>query len=326
MVKEFIGRAVIYVRVSTDEQTGNTSLTTQIAACEQYAAQHGFRVVATFQDSISGAKLERPGFSKVRELIRARAIDVLIVYSSDRLTRNLAHSLLLRDEMREAGVELHCVTKGVSQDTPEGNLFDSIDSAFAEYERMKINERMERGKRGKATSGRLVGHGALDPPYGYRYAGEKRSYLAIVEEEAAIVRDIARRYLDGERLPDICQRLTNMGLPSPGDTRRMPKVKQRGYGIWGLSTLYRILRNQMYAGTYLAFRYTSNGHRRVSLDNAVPIPVPAILDLDTWTAVQAKLDRGRKESTRNTRRFYLLRCHVRCQCGYSFTGSNGGRK
>ena len=52
----------------------------------------------------------------------------------------------------------------------------------------------------------------------------------------------------------------------------------------------------------------------------------AILDLATWEAVQAKLDRGRKESTRNARRLYLLRCHIKCQCGYSFTGSNGGRK
>jgi hypothetical protein len=132
---------------------------------------------------------------------------------------------------------------------------------------MKINERMERGKRGKALAGKLVGHGPLQAPYGYRYAGEKRSYLALVEDEATIVRDIAHWYLEGTRLQEICDRLTNMGLPSPGDTRRMPKVKQRGYGVWGVSTLYRILRNQMYAGTYLAFRYTSNGHRRVSLDN-----------------------------------------------------------
>src|SRR5689334_594675 len=99
MVKEFIGRAIIYVRVSTDEQADNNSLTTQIAACEQYAAQHGYSVVATFQDVMSGAKLDRPGLSKVRELLRMRTIDVLIVYSSDRLTRNLAHSLLLRDEL-----------------------------------------------------------------------------------------------------------------------------------------------------------------------------------------------------------------------------------
>src|SRR5689334_19297302 len=147
MVKGFIGRAIIYVRVSSEEQADNYSIESQIAACRKYAEEQGFSVVTVLQDVMSGAKLDRPGLTKVRELIQNKHADVLIVYCSDRLTRSLAHSLLLRDEFKAAGVAVHFVTKGQSQDTPEGNLFESIESAFAEYERLKIAERMARGRK-----------------------------------------------------------------------------------------------------------------------------------------------------------------------------------
>src|SRR5688500_11078170 len=112
-------QAAIYTRVSDPKQEGNNSLPTQLEASRRYAAHHGFQVVAELLDVASGAILDRPGVAQVRKLITRREIDVLIVYASDRLTRNLAHLLLLRDELRAAGVILHCVTKGASESTPE---------------------------------------------------------------------------------------------------------------------------------------------------------------------------------------------------------------
>src|SRR6266540_5943055 len=182
-------RSVIYTRVSTDEQAENHSLPSQIAACERYATQNGMVVVATIQDVMSGAKLERPGLEKVRTLMAHGEIEALIVYTSDRLTRSVAHSLLLRDELKRTHTTLHCVTKGqASQDTPEGGLMATIEAAFAEYERLKIRERSMRGKRAKAESGKHHGIGKR-PLYGYRWCGEGRDRELLVDScEAQTVR------------------------------------------------------------------------------------------------------------------------------------------
>src|SRR5206468_3675606 len=139
--------------------------------CERYAAQNSMAIVATIQDVMSGAKLERLGLEKVRGLMARGDIEALIVYTSDRLTRSVAHSLLIRDELKRTHTMLHCVTKGqASQDTPEGGLMKTIEAAFAEYERLKIRERSIRGKRAKAESGKHHGIGRW-PLYGYRWYG-----------------------------------------------------------------------------------------------------------------------------------------------------------
>jgi site-specific DNA recombinase len=166
--------AAIYTRVSTERQEENNSLPTQLAACRQYAAAQGYTIFAEETDTASGAVLDRPGLTKLRTLMEQQQIGVLIVFTPDRLSRNLAHSLLLRDEARTHGVAIHYVSKGKpSETTPEGELFENIETAFAEFERLKIRERMARGKRGKAESGRPVGNG--NAPYGYRFAGQGRS-------------------------------------------------------------------------------------------------------------------------------------------------------
>lgn len=317
-------RAIIYARVSTEEQADNFSLDSQIAACQRYASTHDFDIIATLQDVMSGAKLERPALTEARNLIQAGAIDALIIHTSDRLTRSVAHSLLLRDELKHTGVELHCVTKGqASADTPEGGLMETIEAAFAEYERLKIRERSLRGKRQKAESGQMVGHGG-DAPYGYRWEGVKREkQLVIIEEEAAIVRQIADWLLGGTTVPHICMRLTELRIPTPGDTRRTPTRKTRGYGEWNYTTIYCILRSTTYVGIYkqgqgnYAYRKT-----KTPATMYIDVPVPPILDKATWDAIQQRLDEGRaKYNPRNGKRQYLLSGHLRCQCGYA----GGGR-
>jgi site-specific DNA recombinase len=121
-------RAIIYARVSTDEQGDNFSLPSQINACRTYATERGMQVVAEIQEAQSGAVLERPGLARVRELARQRQIDAVITYSLDRLSRNVAHTLLLRDELTEAGVTLHTYTRGQASDTPEGRMFDTLEN------------------------------------------------------------------------------------------------------------------------------------------------------------------------------------------------------
>ena len=95
-------QAVIYTRVSTDEQAkSGTSLQSQREACRRYAEQNGFSLVGEFSEDFSGAMLSRPKLDQLREMVRAKSISIIIVYDLDRLTRSLAHSLFLRDEFEQ---------------------------------------------------------------------------------------------------------------------------------------------------------------------------------------------------------------------------------
>jgi len=315
-------RAIIYTRVSTEDQGDNNSLPTQLAAGRRYAEQHGMGVVAELSDTMSGSVLDRPGLTKVRQIVNAGGADALIVYSQDRLTRSVAHMLLLRDELKAARVTLHAVSRGQSADTPEGRLFDTIEASFSEYERLKIKERMARGKRGKLEAGNILGQGDT-APYGYRFVGSKRERrLELIEGEAEIVRRIYRWYLeDGATVRSIRDRLDAAGQPTPGATRARSERHFIGTSHatarsqrWGHATVASILRSTTYRGEFL---YKSHG---------ISVPVPAIIDAATWNAVQAKLDAGRQRSLRNSKRTYLLRGLLKCCCGYALVGQAAHRR
>ncbi|WP_448539820.1 recombinase family protein [Roseiflexus sp.] len=302
-------RAVIYARVSTEEQGDNYSLPSQVDACRRYAADRGMQVVADVQDIASGATLDRAGLTRIRELAHKRAIDAVIVYANDRLTRNVAHMLLLRDEFLNAGVAFHSVTRGQAQDTPEGRMFDTLESAFAEYERLKIKERMQRGKRQKAASGQIVGEGSA--PYGYRWQGNGRERrLVIVPEEAEIVKMIFAWSIEGDGIPRIVERLVALNIPPPSQaasankSRRIPER-------WSTSGVGSVLSNPTYTGKVEQYGQT--------------ITVPAIIDEATYTAAREAARKRQQFSRRNAKRNYLLRGRLRCAVsGYAMCGDVSG--
>lgn len=162
-------RAAIYTRVSTDEQAEHGySLESQVEACRKYASDHGLDIVGDIADDYSGSMLDRPGLNELRGLVVGGRVDAVVVYSSDRWTRNLAHSLILREELLVAGVELHYVSRGKLEDTPEANMMGNVELVFDEYWREKIIEGCKRGKDAKAAAEKMVMTGF--PPYGYRLA------------------------------------------------------------------------------------------------------------------------------------------------------------
>ena len=81
-------RAAIYCRVSSAQQEDNSSLRTQEERCRAYAAERDWPVIAVYRDVHSGSELfERPQLTVLREAMRRREFDVLLVYALDRLSR-----------------------------------------------------------------------------------------------------------------------------------------------------------------------------------------------------------------------------------------------
>src|SRR5215210_1621930 len=160
-------RAILYARVSTDEQArSGYSLAQQIEALREHAAREGYEVLEEVQDpGQSGASLERPGMDRVRDLVAAGGVSVVLAQDRDRFAREPAYHYLLRREFEEHGCELRSLNDR-GDGSPEGDLTDGILDQLAKYERAKIAERTRRGMMRKAREGRVV---VTRPAYGFRY-------------------------------------------------------------------------------------------------------------------------------------------------------------
>jgi site-specific DNA recombinase len=323
--------AALYARVSSEKQKEEQTIGSQTEALKEYAQANGYRVVPEwiFQDEgYSGAILKRPDLERLRDLAAEGQIETILVYSPDRLSRRYAYQVLLMEEFARHGVETVFI-KSPQASTPEEQLLVQFQGMIAEYERAQIAERTRRGKKHRAKTGSVnVLSGA---PYGYRYVKKSETsaaYYEIVEEEAAIVREVYRWYTEeGLSIGQIYRRLNALGV----ETRR-------GKLTWDRSTVWAMLRNPAYQGT-ACFGKTEHTERkkvtrllrkrggfspRCSCSRERPreewieIPVPPIIKENTFSLAQERLERNKHFSSRHTKEPTLLQGLLVCsECGYA---------
>src|SRR3712207_6415588 len=120
-------RAIPYARVSTDEQArSGYSLAQQLEALREYATREGYEVLEEVQDpGQSGASLERPGMDRVRDLVTAGGVSIVLAQDRDRFSREPAYTYLLRREFEEHGAKMRALNDR-GDDSPEGELTDGI--------------------------------------------------------------------------------------------------------------------------------------------------------------------------------------------------------
>src|ERR671916_373744 len=96
-------KAILYARVSTDEQArSGYSLAQQLEALREYAAREGYEVLEEIVDpGHSGASLERPGMDRVRDLVAAGEVSMVVAQDRDRFAREPAYHYLLKREFEE---------------------------------------------------------------------------------------------------------------------------------------------------------------------------------------------------------------------------------
>jgi site-specific DNA recombinase len=141
-----LNRAILYARVSTDEQArSGYSLAQQLEALRAYCERASYQILEEVVDpGQSGASLERPGMDRVRDLVAAGGVAVVLAQDRDRFAREPAYHYLLRREFEEYGCMIRALNDR-GDDTPEGELTDGILDQLAKYERAKTAERTRRG-------------------------------------------------------------------------------------------------------------------------------------------------------------------------------------
>jgi site-specific DNA recombinase len=269
-------RCAIYTRVSTEqglEQDFN-SLDNQreaAEACIKSQAHEGWRCLpAQYNDGgFSGATLERPALQKLLDDVRARLIDVVVVYKVDRITRSLADFAKLVELFDEHEVSFVSVTQAFNTTTSMGRLTLNVLLSFAQFEREVTAERI----RDKIAASKRKGMRMGGPvPLGYDVANKR---LVINPEEAKRVRLIYQRYLELGCITKLARHLTSRRIHTKA-TRR-PDGTIRGGIPFTKGPLAYVLKNRVYIGEV------------VHKDQHYPGEHEPILDRALFEAVQEKL-------------------------------------
>ncbi len=328
-------RVALYARVSTERQEERATVGSQLELLRAAARADDHDVVAEFvDDGYSGARLDRPALDRLRDAAEAGALDAVLCLCPDRLARVYAYQVLILEELERFGVPVHFLDGPAPGDDPQAKLLVQVQGVIAEYERAKIAERYRRGKLHRARAGEVF---FWKVPYGYRrIAAEpgRPARMEVFEPEAEIVRAIFAAHADnGDSIRQIAHDLHDRCIPSP-----------TGKPIWGTSTLARLLANEAYIGRVYynrretikvpgaprGARRTKTRYRERPREEWITIPVPTIIDSDTFKRAQQVSRENPKWSPRGAEPgHWLLRgliecghCHVGCNC-HKMRGRNG---
>ncbi len=298
-------RAIIYIRVSTDEQVDNFSLETQQKICVQEAERRGMKIVQTFREEGKSAKtiLGRPVLIELIEFCRKnkRNLDAVIVYRIDRVSRQLQDYLAIRKRLAEYQIAI------ISASEPTGNSPTErfIESMLASFAQMDNDVRGERAKNGlKARF--LAGLSSGTLPLGYVY---ENGYAVRDPNTWDKIKSAWELMATGTKtLQEMATLMNEWGL------RQRYNI---GEQIIRPQALSRMFRNKYYIGILVSSRYPDQvrGQQLPMVSEAIFYRVQAAID-----GRSANINTPVARRNKDNKEFPLRRLLVCDQCGNPVTG------
>lgn len=330
-------RVAYYARVSTARQEQEATIESQITEIEKRIKDDGHILSPQLKfkdDGWSGGFLARPSLDKLRDAAKNKEFDTLYVYDRGRLARDYVCQEIVLMELRDLEVgfiSLH----DIDATTPEQEVMQKMQGVFHDYERIKIAERMRRGKLGKTRDGALLGY---NPLYGYDYVAKisrkENGYFKINEDEAKVVRMIFDWVGNQEySLRAVLKRLYELKI--------YPKKHKREF--WTKGPILRLLKETSYIGKHYynkteavlpphpkelngKYKKIKKSSRRIRPKDEWILyeKCPVIVDKEVFCKVQKQLELNKKYARRNKKNSYLLSGLVKCTCGITRVGQKGG--
>src|SRR5437762_1568342 len=261
-------RCAIYTRKSSEHNLdlAFASLDAQREACEAYIksqTHEGWRLLPNRYDDggLSGASLARPALQALLADVRARKVDIVVVYKVDRLTRSLADFAKLIELFDAQAVSFVAVTQQFNTTTSMGRLTLNILLSFAQFEREVIGERV----RDKIAASKRRGIWVGGPvPLGYAAVDKK---IVVAAAEAAAVRTIFARYIELGSVRALAQDLDRQGIR--GKPRPLSDGRTIGGGGFGVGALAHLLKNRFYIGEVVYRGEVHRGEHEPILNSAL---------------------------------------------------------
>ena len=281
-------RAALYLRVSTARQAEHdVSIPDQRKQGEAYCAARGYQLVETYvEPGASATNDRRPEFQRMMEAgtTRPPAFEVVIVHSFSRFFRDHFELEFYVRKLAKNGVKLISMTQELGDD-PMHVMMRQIMALFDEYQSKENAKHTLRALKENARQG--FWNGSL-PPIGYRIVdAEKRGAkvkkkLEIDPLHADTVRLAFRLALEGDGTSG------RMGVKAIAKHLNQRKLYTRTGGRWGIGAVHRMLTRPTYIGRH-EFNKRSKAKTFKPQSEVIPVEVPALIDRETFDAVQALL-------------------------------------
>lgn len=306
-------RAAAYCRVSTESEGQETSYDTQVAVyTRRITAQPDWELVGIYADrGLSGTQAQRrPEFLRMVKDSEEGRIDLILCKSISRFSRNTLDAVTYIRKLRDLGIRLIFEKEGIDTAGEFTEMFITVLAAFAQEESRSLSENIKWGKRKRAMNGQPP----LYPPYGFRKEEEE---MAIVPEEAAVVRWIFDAYEHGMAIAEITGTLLANEVPAP-------VIREGVVGRWEDSRIWNMLNNMKYAGHILTQRrFTPDFLTGKQVKNTGQLPRYLVEDHHEGIVPQKQFDRvsrilAMKSTSREREEQYPYAGRLKCPyCGNS---------
>ena len=304
--------AAIYARYSSDNQR-EESILAQIRAIKEYAEKEGIIITKIYTDEARSATTDnRPKFLEMIRDSEFGLFDVIIIHKLDRFSRDRYDSAHYKRMLKKNNVRLISVLEHLD-DSPESIILESILEGMAEYYSKNLAREVMKGMKETALQCKHTGG---SPPLGYSVDPSTKKYL-IKEHEANAVKIMFEMYAKGYGYSPIIDKLNSLGY------------KTKTGRNFGKNSLSEILRNEKYIGIYVfnksskMFNGKRNSHGTKKEAEIIKIQdgLPAIVDTETFYAVQKRMLSNKRNASNKAKETYLLSGKVFCgSCGAAMIG------
>lgn len=281
-------RAVIYCRVSTDEEIQLNALESQIEEAKHAVWERGWTLVDSYIDEgKSGTTTKhRDEYNRLVNDLSKDSMDIIVAKSQDRLMRNTKEWYLFVDQLVQSGKRLYFYLENKFY-TPDDALITGIKAILAEEYSRDLSKKINNAHKNRQKLGKTVL--LTSNTWGYDKIGKD---VVVNEKEAEIVRLIYRLCLQGYGSRLISKELQNRG------------IKSRSGGKFQEATVRRIIRNPLFKGTAVM----NKRHLDFNTKKTIQMPesewaihegaVPPIVDEETWQQANDLMDERSKQLNR----------------------------
>ena len=247
-------KAIGYVRVSTDKQLDNTSIEKQIEEIEKYCKNNQITLVNIYNEGAYSAEniKDRKEFKKMYQhaFDKEEGIDYVVVFKSDRISRDNLDALYIYKRITEANKHLICIADNIDTRDKNAKLLYQFMSLVAELEKDMIKFRTTTGMEKNFEKGNFNG----GKVYGYNTENKE---LKLNEKEAKVVRYIFEKYA-----------IDQWGYRKIASNLNDQDIKTKNSKDWTVTAVKTILNNKIYIGE-IKWRgsYRKGKHTRIIDDN-----------------------------------------------------------
>lgn len=330
----------IYTRLSKEDEEKrgdeSESIQNQKNLLTKYALDHGWDIYSIYCDEdYSGIDSMRPDFNKMIEAAKQKKFQIILCKTQSRFTRDMELvEKYIHGLFPVLGIRFVAVADNVDTEIKGNKKARQINGLINEWYLEDLSENIRMVFDMKRKQGQYIGG---SPIYGYKLDPNERHKLIVDEEAAEIVRRVFQLALEGHGKQEIAHILNDCGIPSPSQYKnehglsfRVPTSKT--FEMWNKTTIWRILRNEMYVGVMVQGK-----KRKASYKSKTLLDVPRdewfrvegthepIIDRQTFNTVQKMMALRSKSSGNGPA--HVLSGLVHCMdCGAAMTKASTVRK